>query len=600
MEFLNNPDFHFWYTLILIGLMSLFLFLEWLEAEIIVFSVLILLVVGNVITIKEAFTGFSNEGMLTVALLFIIAGALNETGVLNRIAFSIMGTRKGGIRGKLARLIFPVAGISAFMNNTPVVAVLIPAVRSWAEKSDFSVSRFFIPLSYAAILGGMCTLIGTSTNLIVYGLMLDAGMQGMGLFEISMVGVPIAIVGLLYLVFVGQKLLPDRQEPMVTLGENTREFVIVLKVTEEYQNIGKTIEGAGLRHLKGLFLFQVEREGKLIAPAAPDETILLNDRLFFTGLPKTILELQKTPGLRLIKESMFDLKQYDASEIRPYETVISPSSPLVGKNVRESNFREKYNAVIIAIHRNGIRIKKKIGDIVLHPGDTLLLLAGKNFRNLWYHSKDFHLISETEKIPSKPRKHIIISLATLVAMLLLVVLKITTILVAAGIGVMILLLTRTISPYEAEKSIDKKVIAIIAAAFGIAEALKKSGLADAMAQVIISTGSEMGLFGVMAGIFIVTSIYTNIMTNNATAAIIFPVAYAAGQQMGVDPRAFVITLAIAASASFATPISYQTNLMVYGPGGYRFRDFLRIGLPLQIVSGILAIYLIYLVYLQGM
>ncbi len=590
-------NFQFWYTVVIIAVMTVVLLKEWFETELTILSALFLLLIGKVITVNEAFAGFSNEGMLTIAFLFIVAAGLNNSGLMNSLQGYLFGKKNNSaISRKLARILFPVSAVSAFINNTPVVALLIPALKSWTDRMDLSPSKFFIPLSYAAILGGMCTLIGTSTNLIIYGLMEQSGMQGMGMFEITKIGLPVAIGGLLFLIVFGPKLLPDRKIVMRELSENTREFVVALKVTSKYKGIGKTIEEAGLRHLKGLFLFQIERRGQIIAPARPDEHIRLGDRLFFTGLPKTILELQKTPGLEVIHDATLDLKQYDSSQIRPYEAVISDSSPLIGQNVRDSKFREKYDAVIIAIHRNGERIQKKVGDIVLRAGDTLLILAGKDFIKKWYHSRDFLLISESDRVPSKPLKNQIIAVATLALMVVLFVLHIVPIIVAAGIAVMILLLSKTVTLGEARESVDFKVLVIIASAFGIAAAIKNSGVAQVMARYIIDWGSIFGTVGIITAIFLITSGYANIITNNATAALVFPVVIAVTSQMHVDPRPFILTLAIAASSSFATPISYQTNIMVYGPGGYRFKDFLRIGLPMHVVVTTIAITAVYLIY----
>jgi di/tricarboxylate transporter len=589
-------SFEFWYTLVLLIIMSVALVKEWFEPEVIFFSVLLMLIAGNVIDLKEAFAGFSNEGMLTIAFLFIVAGSLHNTGALSQVNRFIFGKDGESNIKKLARILFPVSAISAFMNNTPIVAMMIPAVRNWTERNHFAPSKFLIPISFAAILGGMCTLIGTSTNLIIHGLMIEEGMQGLSLFEISKIGVPVAIVGLLYLVIVGNRILPYRKDPTVELGERTREFVIELKVMEQYQHIGKTIEGAGLRHLQGLFLFQIERNGKVIAPASPDEELLLNDRLFFTGLPKTILELQKTPGLQLIQDSSFDLKQYDSSKIKTYEAVVSQSSPLVGKNVRESNFRETFGAVIIAIHRNGSRVKKKIGDIVLHPGDTLLLLADEKFRHKWYHSKDFYLISHAEEIPSKPRWQTWLSIGVLVAMILLNITGLLPLVSAAGFAVAALVLSRTLIPAEAGRFIEWRVLVVIASAFGIASAIVNSGIADYFAHAFVRLGSTFGSMGVLIAIYIAASVYTSLITNNAAAAFLFPVAVSSAIAMQSDARAFAIALLIAAGASFATPISYQTNLMVYGPGGYKFKDFLIIGIPLQILVGVVALFLIHYFY----
>lgn len=589
-------SFEFWYTLILLVVMSVSLVREWFEPEVIFFSVLLALIAAKVIDLKEAFIGFSNEGMLTIAFLFIVAGSLHNTGALSQINRFIFGERVSSTTKKLARILFPISVVSAFMNNTPVVAMMIPAVRSWTERNHFAPSKFLIPISFATILGGMCTLIGTSTNLIIHGLMIEKGMGGLSLFEISKIGVPIAIVGLLYLIIVGNWILPYRKEPTVELGEHTREFVIELKVTDQYQHIGKTIEEAGLRHLQGLFLFQIERDKQVIAPASPEERILLNDRLFFTGLPKTILELQKTPGLQLIQDSSFDLKQYDSSKIKTYEAVISPSSPLVGKNVRESNFRETFSAVIIAIHRSGSRVRKKIGDIVLHPGDTLLLLADEKFRRRWYHSKDFYLISHAAGVPSKPQWQTWLSIGVLLGMILLNITGVLPLLSAAGIAVAVLVLSRSLTPSEAGRFVEWRVLVVIAAAFGIASAIINSGIADFFADALIKLGSTFGTMGVLTALYVTASIYTSLITNNAAAAFLFPVAISAALAMQSDARAFAITLLIAAGASFATPISYQTNLMVYGPGGYKFKDFLIIGIPLQILVGIMALFLIHYFY----
>jgi len=589
-------SFPFCYTTLLLIILTIVLFKEWIETEIAIFSILLLLIIGKVVSVQEAFSGFSNIGVLSIGLLFVVAGGLQNSGALNYLNPIIFGYRQEGLTRKLMRMLFPLSAISAFMNNTPIVAMFIPIVRSWAEKHNLAISKFLIPVSYAAILGGMCTLIGTSTNLIVHGLLIESGYNGFSFFEISKIGVPGAITGLLFILLIGHRLLPDRKEPMVELGEKTREFVIELKVTEGYEHLGKSIEEAGLRHLKGLFLFQIERDGRTIAPARPEDRIQLNDRLFFTGLPKTIIELQKTPGLQLIKDSSFDLKQYDSDEIKTYEAVVSASSPLIGKNVRESNFRSKYGAVILAIHRNGERIRKKIGDIVLRPGDTLLLLAEKNFFKKWYHSNDFYLISYAENIPSKPRWQAKLAIAIFTGMILLTVLKIIPLISAAGVAAIAMVVTRTITPADAKNMIDWKVLLIIASAFGIAASIKNSGLADFMADQIITVGQSYGKIAVLAGVYLLTSVYNTLITSNATAALLFPVALSAATALQVDVKAFALAVTIAAAASFATPISYQTNLMVYGPGGYKFRDFVRIGLPLQILVGVVAIGGIYVWY----
>ena len=584
------------YTLLLLIIMSIVLVKEWLETEIVIFSTLILLMIGDVISVKEAFSGCSNEGMLTIGLLFVVAGALQTTGALSIFSNFLFGKSQTSITKKLLRILFPISSISAFLNNTPVVAILIPAVHQWTEKNNYAISKFLIPISYAAILGGMCTLIGTCTNLIVHGLLIENGQQGFGFFEISKITVPAAIVGLIYIVFFGHRFLPERKQPIVELGENTREFVVELKVTSEYENIGKTIEQAGLRHLKGLFLFQIERLGKIKSTARPGDEIKQDDRLFFTGLPKTILELQKTPGLQLKKDSSFDLKQYDSDEIKPYEAVISQSSPLVGENVRDSNFHEKYGAVIIAIHRNGFRLKKKIGDIILHSGDTLLILAESSFRKKWYYSNDFYLVSPAEEVSSKPKRKSYIAIGTFVTMILLVIFKILPLITAAALAAITLITTRCITPADAKRIVDWRILIIISSAFGIAAGIMNSGLADKVASFINYICETHGIVIGLFVLYLITSLYNTIITSSATVAFAFPIALATANSLGIDVKPFAITVTIAAAASFATPISYQTNLMIYGPGGYKFKDFLKVGIPLQLLIGIVAGGLIYFFY----
>ena len=533
--------------------------------------------------------------MLTVAFLFVVAGALQKTAAIDQFGHVVLG------RGKktsitLLRFLPGVASISAFFNNTPIVAILIPTIVGWAKKKNISPSKLLIPLSYAAILGGLCTLIGTSTNLVVHGLMLENGMKGFSFFEISKVGVPMAIFGIFLLSLFGHKLLPDRKEPIAELGEKTREFVSEMKVGSNFEKLGFSIEDAGLRHLKGLFLFQIERDKKLLTSVSPDENILLNDRLFFVGLPETIMDLRNIKGLTLLKDIVFDPSNYDSEEVSTFEVVISSNSPLVGKCVRESKFRTYYDAVIIAIHRSGDRIKEKIGDIVLRPGDTLMILANRDFIDLWYNKRDFFLVSRSADVESKPKIYSYLSLTVLTLMIVMMALQVVPVLLAVSTASIILIISGTISPYSARNSIDWKVILVIASAFGIAKGMLNSGVASFLADKIISVSGSLGPIGLIAVIYFITSFYTEIITNNAAAALIVPVAISVSSSAGIDPIPLLIAVAIAASASFATPIGYQTNLMVYGPGGYKFKDYLKIGIPMNLIMGVIAVLLIYFIY----
>ncbi len=564
--------------------------------EIVIFSAFLLLILGRVITIDDALRGFSNKGMLTVAFLFVVSASLQSSGTLDRFISKFLGTDNRRVSVKYLRLMFPVSLFSAFLNNTPVVATLIPIVKNWCKKVNLPSSKFLIPLSYAAILGGTCTLIGTSTNLVVHGMLLDRGLRGFSFFELTKVGLPVAVLGILFIGFIGYKLLPSRKDPITELGKDTREFVVEMKVSSDYPMLNKTIEEAHLRHLQGLFLFQINRKDKVIAPVSHNERILAGDRLFFTGLPGTIYELQKTPGLITVKDAEFDVKNLDSDILSTYEVVISNNSPLIGQSVRDSNFRGRYGAVILAIHRSGTRINKKVGDIVFKPGDTLFILAKKGFDEIWYHLKDFSLVSPSVEIYSKPSWKGNIALSLLLIMVVVSALRIIPMVLASALTAVLMIIFGIINPDRAIKSVDWGILLIIASSFGIGKALENSGVASLLANHIIMPLRFLGPIGIIAGIFFITSIYTEIITNNAAAAIIFPVALTSANLLNINPHPLLITLAIAASASFATPIGYQTNLMVYGPGGYRFSDFLKIGILMNIFVGIAVTIFVYLIF----
>jgi len=588
--------FDFWYTLTLLVAMIIVLIDEWIDIELTVVTVLFLLTIGGVVSAGEAVAGFSNIGVISIGLLFLLAGAMQTSGLLPIINRLILGnSSKNGMRRKLARLLFPVTLLSAFMNNTPVVAMLIPPIKKWCQEHGISVSHFLLPLSYAAILGGLCTLIGTSTNLIIHGLLLENGYKGLGFFEISRIGIPVALLGLVYLVVVGNRLLPQRREPMSKLTRQLREFVVEMKVGEGFEGIGRSVEAAGLRHLQGLFLFQIQRKETVLAPARPDETVRDGDRLFFTGIPDTILELQRIPGLQPAKTIHFNLKSDRPGRVCAFEAVIPASSALVGKKVRESDFRGRYGAVILAIHRGGERIAKKIGNIVLHPGDTLLMLADHEFSERWPQSSDFYLVSLPTPLDGKHPYRKWVTGGVFAAMIVMSATGVLPLVVAAAGAAVVLSLCGCLPGKSV--MVDWKVLIIIASMFGIAAAMQNSGLAEYFSWKIVQLGRHFGTFGVLCAVYLLTSLFNSVITGNATAVLFFPIAVSAATSVGADIHPFALAVLVSTAATFATPISYQTNLMVYGPGGYRFTDYLKIGLPLQVLIAALSLFLINHFYL---
>ncbi len=571
------------FTLITVGLMLIALAFEILAPDIIVFSALGLLLLGNVLSPTEAFVGFSNPGMLTVGFLFIIAYAAQSSGILSLFADRVMG-RSGGGRRSLARMMVPVFGMSAFLNNTPIVAMFAPTIRDWALKHRFSPSKFLIPLSYASIFGGICTLIGTSTNLVVNGMLQQATLQGFGMFELAWVGLPCAVAGMAFMLLFGFRLLPERKDLTENLQDGGgREYFLEMKVQGGSSLPGKTVEEAGLRNLGQIYLAQIQRNGDLVAPVRPTDVLQAGDRLFFTGHVDSILRLHSIPGLVPGHDKEFCLALRNSGKGRILEAVVSRSSPMLGKTIKEGNFRARYDAAILAVHRHGEYLTANLGRIVLRPGDTLLLLAGDDFVKRWNYSREFYMVSKVVDIPKVSRRKSIITLAVLAGMVALSASGVLDILKAAILSAIILIATKCVTVVEARRSIELNVLIVIAAALGISRALEKTGAAGYLAGYVIETVQGWGPLGLLAAVYLVTSLLTELITNNAAAALIFPIAMAVAGQQGLNPMPFAVAIAVAASASFATPIGYQTNLMVYGPGGYKFRDFLKLGIPLNLI-----------------
>lgn len=583
------------FTLVVVVLMLVGLVLELLAPDVIVFSALGILLITDVLNVKEALGGFANSGMLTVAVLFIVAYAAQSSGILEVFADRIMG-RSGGGRRSLLRMMLPIQVISAFLNNTPIVAMFIPTIRDWALRNKVAPSKFMLPLSYAAIFGGICTLIGTSTNLVVNGLYQQFHDRSLGMFELAWVGIPCALASTLYMVTIGYRLLPDRRDLSEDFASSGREYLLEMRLLAESPLVGKTVEEAGLRRLEQLYLAEIDRGGELLSPVKPSDLLEANDRLYFTGQVEAIVRLQDFPGMVPCHERDFCRALRGSGRGRVIEAVVSRSSPMLGKTLKEGNFRARYDAAVLAVHRHGGRIPGPIGQLALKPGDTLLLLAGDDFYKRWNQARDFYMISKVTDVPVANRRKTAIVLAALAGMVGLAAFGIMDILNAAILAALILLFTRCITVVEARRSIELNVLIVIASALGISKALEKTGAARYLAEQIIMAVSDFGPIGLLFAICLATTLLTELITNNAAAALIFPIAMAAAQKAGLNPQPFVVAIAISASASFATPIGYQTNLMVQGPGGYRFSDFLKIGIPLNALFLVVSVLVIPLVW----
>lgn len=582
-----------WFSLgVVVWCFILFAFTR-IAPDVVTSAALTLLLVSGILTTEEALHGFANEGMLTVGVLYIVVTGLTETGAVAWIGQGLLGRPRGETWARL-RLMAPVAILSAFLNNTPVVAIFIPAVQDWAKRNGLALSRLLIPLSYATIAGGLITLIGTSTNLVVNGLYRErlAG-PGFSFFEPAWVGIPVTLTVLVYLLTAGHWLLPRRRSATASY-EDTRQYTAEMLVAAGSPLIGKSIEAAGLRQLPGLFLIEIERDDQVLPAVSTEVVLRAHDRLVFTGILDSVMDLQKTRGLVPATNQVFKL-----DTPRPgrcfVEAVLSDKCPLIGQNVRKGRFRNRYGAVIIAIARNGQRVDRKIGDVELLPGDTLLLETRPSFVEQQRNSRDFLLVSRIGDHHPPRHERAPLAIGITAAMVVVVTLGWLPMLEAALLAAGFMILTRCTTGRLARRAPDWQVLVVIATSFGIGTALEKTGAATLVAGGLIGL-AQGDPWGTLALVFLAASLLTSVATNNVAAVLVFPVAVEAAAAIGVSPLPFLITLMVAASAAFATPIGYQTNLMVFNVGGYRFADFLRIGVPLTLLVGLVTVLVVPLVW----
>jgi di/tricarboxylate transporter len=625
-------------TLVILALIAIGLLQEIVGAEVVMLTGLTALVVAGVLKIDDALAGFANPSVITIGSLYIVGTGLRSTGALDYIGRWLFGHPRQGT--PLIRLLGPVGALSAFMNNTPLVAFFLPIFIQFAKRLRVSPSKLLIPLSYVTILGGTCTLVGTSTNLVVDGILRKLpGEQGGGalsMFELAPVGLAITVAGFAYLTTIGPRLLPDRQDLMDYIESHPREYSVELVVRENCPLANGTIRQGGLRDLPGLYLYRIERGPVTLAPVGPNERILVGDILCFSGVAATVVDLQKIRGLDPVQHltatqaaaeptatassetisqetatSLDSLEGLPASPLTAAgpaprigrqlcEVVISPMSPLIQRTIKEVDFRARYNAAIIAVHRSGHKLQQKIGQIVLHQGDTLLIDADEDFVRRWRHSPDFILVSGIDDSAPVAHERTWIALAIFVLVILGMSFasdsaRITPAMIALC-GAVAMLLCRCVRTAEATRSIELSVLVLVAASLGIGKAMQVSHADQFLAGKLLAACSNFGNVVVLAVVYLLTTTLSELLSNNATAALMGSLAIATAQQRGVDARPFLIAVAVAASCAFATPIGYQTNLMVLNPGGYRTKDYVKIGLPLNVICFIIAMIVIPLVW----
>ena len=545
--------------------------------------------ISGILTPSEMMNGFANEQIAVIIMLLLIGDVIRKSSLIDSL-FNRFFKKTFSYKRFLIKLMFPVAGLSALINNTPLVAILMPYVHNWGKKNNIAPSKLLIPLSFAAILGGTATLIGTSTNLVVNGMVSDQtlipGFTSLEIFDFTPVGLSMIIIGGFYLAFFGKALLPDKSDVIDKLSKKTREYIVEVQVRKESDLHNKTIKDAKLRNLKGLFLVEIIRGDKTITPVTPQTIIYEEDLLIFTGNPDTIADMvESNDSLQPSQLGMFAKR----AKTEMKELVLSPNSNLISKTVKESNFRSKYDASVLAIHRNGERISGKIGNVKLIAGDLLLVITGKDFSKITTDSKNFYLLNNIRSIKKLPTLQTLLIVGGLIISVVLSSIKLVPLFTSLLVFIIVLLLSKISSPKEIVKGINYDLIFIIALSMALGAAMTKTNIAYNISHLLLELIQPYGIFTLCIGIFIITNLLAAIITNIGAVALIFPISLNLADQLSLDPKPFVLLIAYAAAASFITPIGYQTNLMVYGPGGYNFKDFFKIGFPLSILFMLVAV-----------
>lgn len=539
-----------------------------------IFMVATVVLIGFGITnAGDWFLSFANQQIGTILLLIIITDALSKNFNVEKVLDVVFRKARTG-RGFLWRLCTYVAVLSSFLNNTPVVAFMTPYVYNWCKRLGIHPSKLLIPLSYATILGGMITVLGTSTNLILNGFLQNSGATPLGFKDFFFLGVLVTAVGIVYLYTWGYKLLPENREAFDDFKEKAPEYTAELQITAASTVIGKSVQEAGLMSLKGAYLIEIIRGGANMM-VGPTEILEKEDTLIFIGKTDAIVELANSDqGLRLPS-------QEDDGEI--VEVVVPGNSSLEGKYISNDHFKKRYDAKVVAMHRNGEKIKGKIENVLVSHGDLLLLSVGDSFMRNIDSLNDFYVLSHIDKSAFAPVKNINLFLGILATILLATLLKVIALFTGLIFILVALLLLGMYSLKDVKNVIDADLLVLLSSALTIGSSIIDTGAGDLVASGIMNVLKPFGTLAIMLGIFIITVTLTSFVTNVAAVSIMFPIAYAISAKLGIDGTPLYVILAFAASAAFLTPVGYQTNWMVYGPGSYTPKDFLRVGFPLLII-----------------
>lgn len=585
---------------------------EWAAPDVLALSILCLLVALGLVDSKEMTNVFKNEAPLTIAALFVIGGALETSGAVDHIGKVLRDRLSGNTRMAIFAFSALTAFFSAWMNNTAIVAIMLPVTLGFARSKNIAASRLLMPLSYASILGGCSTLIGTSTNLLVNGVLRDSGVRPMTMFELAPIGIPLCIAGVAYLTIFGPKLIPSRSSITGSLEISNRTSPLHhLLVTENSPLVGKRLVDTPLAHRESDgHVMEVRRNGARLMDSLGDIVVHKNDRF--------LVAIHRRRGAAAKADALFNelgVQVLSTVDGIVSELVIRDESSLIGLTLANSDFRQRYNCVVLAVHRNGVNITSRLAEIPLEIGDTLLVITALNNLEALDATRDF-ILTDSPDAPEvkfkKPKLHVVLAWAALIGVVL--VATVTDVLhgfypripaipihYASMVGALALLWLKVVSPREAYASIDWQVLLMLYGLLGLGMAMQNTGTAQYLATNIVNMA---GHFIAPANLpiamlwlfFLLTLCLTEVLSNNATAVMMVPIVLKLAHGLHVDPRAYILCVTVASSTAFALPMGYQTHMMVYGPGGYKFRDFLKVGIPLNIICWVLTCLLIPLVW----
>jgi di/tricarboxylate transporter len=589
VEFLGF-GLHAWITIVTVLTMFTILLLTKLRTDLVFLGAVGVLFVTGVLDAKEAFSGFSSTSVIVIGVLFVVVAGLTQTGVLQWIVRNLLGEPDSYAKA-VVRLMIPVAGLSSFLSNTTVVALFVNIVKMWSKKLGIAPSKLLIPLSYASGMGGVCTLIGTPPNLIISGLYADHTGNMMNVFATLLPGLFCLTVGVLSVIAM-RRLLPERQSPDSAF-ESTSDYTVELLVPSDNPYIGQSIGEAELNHVRGGKLIEHVHFDELISPVSDDEPILGGDRLIYAGQIDEILHLMHTHKLVSADHHIFSMKEFD-TKVKLHTAYVTFGSSLIGKTIGESKLERQHNLTLVAVARRGERIRQSPREVVLEAGDTLLLASPSRMRlHTDSLSSMLHFFDSSDTVN--------IGWGTLVSSIIMVLmvglsaLGVLPLLQGAFLAAAAMLIFRCCTPDQAMKAINWDIIMVFACSVVLGLAIQKTGIAEQLATGILNVCGSNPIV-VMTAVCFVGTFITEFISNTAAAAMFFPIMYEAAERMGYEPYPFLIALMVSVSSSFATPIGSPTHMLVYGPGGYRFSDFMRIGLLMNIVILIANIFIVNIIY----